>query len=61
LGFLLAGAGLFTIPHDAGLPRLIQEATTAGAEDHVRALIGLSLIVVGLLAVLMGALAGRRR
>jgi basic amino acid/polyamine antiporter, APA family len=61
LGFFLAGVGLFTIPHDAGLPRLIEEAMTAGMDDHVRALIGLSLIVVGLLAVLMGAVAGRRR
>ncbi|HEV2846250.1 MAG TPA: amino acid permease [Thermoanaerobaculia bacterium] len=61
LGFLLAGAGLFTIPHDAGLPRLIREATTAGMEDHVRALIGLSLIVVGVLTVAVGAAAGRKR
>ncbi|HEX6904751.1 MAG TPA: amino acid permease [Thermoanaerobaculia bacterium] len=61
LGFLLAGAGLFTIPHDAGLPRLIEEAMTASADDHVRALIGLALIVVGILAVGVGAVAGRRR
>ena len=60
-GFLLAGVGLFIIPHDAGLPRLIEEATTAGMEDHVRALIGLSLIVVGVLAVVAGAVAGRRK
>jgi APA family basic amino acid/polyamine antiporter len=59
LGFFLAGAGLFTIPHDAGLPRLLQEATTQGDPDHFRALIGLSLIVVGILAVLAGTLAGR--
>ncbi len=61
LGFLLAGLGLFTIPHDAGLPRLIEEAATAGADDHVRALIGLSLIVAGLVAAAAGVVAGRRR
>ncbi|HVG09026.1 MAG TPA: amino acid permease [Thermoanaerobaculia bacterium] len=59
-GFLLAGIGLFVIPHNAGLGRLIAEATTAGAEDHGRAMLGLGLVVAGLLAVLVGSLMGRR-
>ena len=54
LGFFLAGIGLFVIPHDAGLPRLLQEAATAANPDHTRALWGLILIVVGLLAGLGG-------
>ncbi len=61
LGFLLAGAGLFTIPHDAGLGELVREATTAGAQDHLRALIGLVLIVGGTIAALVGMVAGRGR
>jgi APA family basic amino acid/polyamine antiporter len=59
-GFLFAGVGLFTIPHDAGLPRLLHEAATAGDPDHNRALAGLALIVAGLLLVIVGALAGSR-
>jgi len=47
LGFLLAAAGLFTIPHDAGLPLMLHQAGTAADPEHGRALIGLSLIVVG--------------
>jgi basic amino acid/polyamine antiporter, APA family len=64
LGFLLAGIGLFVIPHDAGLLRLLQEAATAADPDHTRALWGLILIVVGLLAGLGGMWAlgrGERR
>jgi basic amino acid/polyamine antiporter, APA family len=59
-GFLLAGIGLFTIPHNAGLGRLIAEASTAGAEDHGRALLGLVLVVAGILAVVVGSLLARR-
>ncbi|HYG65676.1 MAG TPA: amino acid permease, partial [Thermoanaerobaculia bacterium] len=55
-GFLSAGIGLFTIPHDAGLPRLLQEAATAGDPDHDRALVGLMLIAAGLVLVVIGAL-----
>jgi APA family basic amino acid/polyamine antiporter len=60
LGFLLAAVGLFTIPHDAGLPTLISEAMTAGVEDHLRSLIGLSLIVLGLIAGTIGIVGARR-
>jgi len=61
VGFLFAGLGLFTIPHDAGLGQLIAEARDAALADHTRAQIGLTLIVAGLLAVLLGAWQGRRR
>jgi APA family basic amino acid/polyamine antiporter len=58
LGFFLAGIGLFVIPHDAGLPRLLHEAATAADPDHGRALWGLILIVAGLLAGVGGMLSG---
>jgi basic amino acid/polyamine antiporter, APA family len=61
LGFLLAGIGLFVIPHDAGLGRLLEEAATAGDPDHGRALFGLILIAGGLMAGVAGMLAGGRR
>jgi APA family basic amino acid/polyamine antiporter len=61
LGFFLAGIGLFVIPHDAGLGALIQEATTEGMKDHLRALIGLSMIVFGVIAGVAGMLMGRGR
>jgi APA family basic amino acid/polyamine antiporter len=47
LGFLSAACGLFTIPHDAGPLKLVQEAQSSGAEHHVRALVGLALIGLG--------------
>jgi hypothetical protein len=60
LGFLLAGIGLFVIPHNAGLSTLIAEASTAGAEDHARAQLGQALGVAGLLAVAVGAALSRK-
>jgi len=60
LGFLLAAIGLFTIPHDAGLPTLIREAASGAAPDHLRSLIGLSLIVLGLIAGTIGVAGARR-
>ena len=60
LGFLLAAVGLFTIPHDAGLPTLIREAMSGAATDHLRSLIGLTLIVLGLIAGTIGVAGARR-
>ena len=60
LGFLLAGLGLFTIPHDAGLGELLREAANEGMKDHLRALIGLLMIGLGVVLGVVGALAGRR-
>ena len=60
-GFFLAGIGLFVIPHNAGLGRLIAEARDAASGDHTRALVGLGLIVAGFAAVAVGAVTGRRR
>jgi APA family basic amino acid/polyamine antiporter len=54
LGFLLTAAGLFTIPHHAGLGELLAEAADAASADHTRALIGLSLIAVGLVLGMVG-------
>jgi APA family basic amino acid/polyamine antiporter len=61
LGFLLTAVGLFTIPHDAGLPRLLAEAGAAADPDHGRALFGLSLIVVGAVLGTAGMLLESRR
>jgi APA family basic amino acid/polyamine antiporter len=60
-GFALAGLGLFVIPHDAGLGRLIAEALDSADADHTRSLFGLGLIVVGLMSAVIGAVNGRRR
>ncbi len=61
LGFLLAAAGLFFIPHDAGPGELLREAVTSGAEGHWRALGGLSLLVVGVVLAAVGAALETRR
>ena len=61
VGFLSAGVGLFLIPHDAGVGRLIEEAMRSEADDHWRALVGSTLIVAGACAVAIGAWIGRRR
>jgi uncharacterized protein YjeT (DUF2065 family) len=60
LGFLLAGIGLFVIPHDAGLGQLVAEASDPAHPDHARALVGLVLIVAGIVAGVAGTLMGRR-
>ena len=61
LGFFLAGVGLFTIPHNAYPQQLLHIAATPGVPDHLRALIGLLLIAVGVVAGVAGMLAGGRR
>jgi APA family basic amino acid/polyamine antiporter len=61
LGFLLAAAGLFFIPHDAGPAELLREAVTTGAEGHWRALLGLSLLAVGAVLAAAGAALETRR
>jgi APA family basic amino acid/polyamine antiporter len=58
LGFLVTAIGLFTIPHDAGVGQLFNEAATTGAESHSRALVGLLLIAVGLVVGIIGSVLG---
>jgi APA family basic amino acid/polyamine antiporter len=60
VGFFLAAVGLFTIPHDAGLPTLLSEAFSGAAVDHLRSLIGLSLIALGVLSGIVGVASARR-
>jgi APA family basic amino acid/polyamine antiporter len=60
-GFVLAGAGLFVIPHDAGVGELVREATTAGVLGHGRAATGGAMILAGLAALAAGAALGARR
>jgi APA family basic amino acid/polyamine antiporter len=59
IGFLMVAAGLFTIPHDAGIRQLIDEATTSGAEHHGRALTGFALIIAGLIIGIAGTILDR--
>jgi APA family basic amino acid/polyamine antiporter len=54
LGFLLTAAGLFTIPHNAGLTELLRLAGAAADPAHGRSLLGLSLIGVGLVLGTVG-------
>jgi APA family basic amino acid/polyamine antiporter len=63
VGFLSAAVGLFTIPHHAGLGELLAQAGNAAAEDHNRALVGLTLIGVGLILGIVGLMmeTGNRR
>jgi APA family basic amino acid/polyamine antiporter len=58
LGFLLAGVGLFVIPHSASAGELI----TLAVQSHGRSLAGLAMIGLGILAAVGGAMAmtGRR-
>jgi APA family basic amino acid/polyamine antiporter len=49
-GFLLAGVGLFVIPHDAGPGELMALASASNA----RAALGLTMIAVGVIAALFG-------
>jgi APA family basic amino acid/polyamine antiporter len=60
LGFLLAAVGLFTIPHDASLPTLLKEAFSGAATDHLRSLVGLSLIALGVILGAIGVTGARR-
>ena len=61
LGFALAGVGLFVIPHDAGIGELLREAIRAGVPGHGRAAVGGAMILAGVAALAIGALAGLRR
>jgi APA family basic amino acid/polyamine antiporter len=60
-GFLLLGIGLFTIPHDAGLPRLLSGLTDTSYAEHGRTGVGLALILAGLLMGAFGLLAEARK
>ena len=55
LGFFALAVGLFTVPHDIGIKGVLEAATTSGHEQHVRTLLGLLLILVGLLLGIVGS------
>jgi basic amino acid/polyamine antiporter, APA family len=65
VGFLLLAIGLFTVPHDASLPRLLALALPAAGQEplpgHLRALAGLALSLAGLALAAIGLLVERRR
>lgn len=57
LGFLTLAVGLFTVPHDIGIKGVLEAATTSEHEQHLRTLIGLVLILVGLVLGIAGSVA----
>jgi len=57
LGFFTLAVGLFTVPHDIGVKGVLEAATTSEHEQHMRTLIGLLLILVGLVLGIMGSVA----
>jgi APA family basic amino acid/polyamine antiporter len=65
VGFLLLATGLFTIPHDASLPRLLAEALPGPAArpspEHLRAGVGLVLILIGMVMAAAGLWREARR
>ncbi|MFL6227427.1 MAG: amino acid permease [Pyrinomonadaceae bacterium] len=58
LGFLVLAAGLFTIPHDAGLGSLAHKALDATDEQHTRTVVGLVIMLVGAIVGAGGSLIG---
>jgi APA family basic amino acid/polyamine antiporter len=65
IGFLLLAVGLFTIPHDASLPRLLAlalpPAGTPPSPAHLRSLVGLAIGTAGLALGAAGLLIEWRR
>jgi basic amino acid/polyamine antiporter, APA family len=55
LGFLVLAVGLFTVPHDIGVKGVLEAATTSEHPQHVRTLIGLLLIFLGLVLGIVGS------
>ena len=55
LGFLALAVGLFTVPHDIGVKGVLEAATTSEHPQHVRTLIGLLLIFLGLVLGVVGS------
>jgi APA family basic amino acid/polyamine antiporter len=58
VGLLIAAAGLFTIPNDAGLGQLYTETLTSGEPGHKRALVGIIMIAIGLIITALGSITG---
>ena len=47
VGFLVAAAGLFAMPHGHGLGDLLAAVASPGAEAHGRAVVGIALVLAG--------------
>jgi APA family basic amino acid/polyamine antiporter len=58
IGFLMLAVGLFTVPHELGLSGSLDAASTSGAEQHTRSLIGYMLIVIGFALGIIGSVMG---
>ncbi len=61
VGFLMVAVGLFTIPHQAGVPELVRKVCFLHAEQHDRSLAGMGLIAVGMALGIGGWTRGARR
>jgi APA family basic amino acid/polyamine antiporter len=60
IGFLLVAIGLFVIPHDSSPANMISQAMHSGEEGHTSTLTGFTMILVGLVLGIVGALVGGR-
>ncbi len=58
--FVVAGVGMFVIPHSAGPREIVHAAMNAGAAGHWRSLVGGGGIVFGLVGALVAGLRGAR-
>jgi APA family basic amino acid/polyamine antiporter len=58
LGFVLSATGLFLVPHGHGVADLAHSALTSNDQHHVRTLIGLGMIAVGLAVGVAGMFRG---
>jgi basic amino acid/polyamine antiporter, APA family len=55
VGFFALAVGLFTVPHDIGFRGVLDAALTHGAPGHLRAFVGVLLIVGGLVLGVAGS------
>ena len=60
VGFLVAAAGMFVVPHERALSAELRDVVQVSAKGHQRAIWGLGLIVLGAAASLAGSVSGLR-
>ena len=60
LGFLVAAAGMFVVPHEQALSAELRDVVQVSAKGHQRAIWGLGLIILGAAASVAGSVSGLR-